>query len=90
MSAADDAQHAMQGSRPRRSLPPAVKHFVGEPLLPFLLLAGPVRRLRLLRPRLGATAASTAIRLTPDDVLQQYVFFQIAMVPHPEQEFAHA
>ena len=75
-SVPDEARHAHQ-SRLRRSAVAAVKRWLREPLLHFLLLGVALFVANgYFEPRVGAADASKEIRLTPDELLQLAAYFQ--------------
>jgi hypothetical protein len=76
LSVADEARPTHQ-SRLRRPAGAAMKRWLREPLLHFLLLGGALFvAYSHLEPRVGAADASKQIRLTPDELLQLAAYFQ--------------
>ncbi len=76
LSVADEARRAHQW-RLRRSAGAAVKRWLREPLLHFLLLGAALFvAYGYFEPRVGVADASKQIRLTPDELLQLAAYFQ--------------
>jgi peptidyl-prolyl cis-trans isomerase C len=73
---AGQAQPAVQAPRRRRFFPPAVKRWLREPLLHFLVIGGALFVAYALFVNRGGTETSKQIQLTPDELLQLTMYFQ--------------
>lgn len=74
---ADEAQHAAERLLLGRSLVPAVKRWLGEPLIHFLLIGALLFAAdHFMQPTLGVAPASKHIQLSLDDLGQLVMLFQ--------------
>ena len=77
MSAAAEAEHAMQRSLFRRAFFPVAKRWLREPLVHFLLIGALLFAAdRYVQPVSGGSPSSKQIQLSLDDIRQMVILFQ--------------
>ena len=89
--AANEAQHARQGSLLRRSFLPPVRRWLREPLIHFVLIGAFLFAAdRYFQPVSGGTPSSKQIHLSLDDLSQMVILFQSQWRREPTtQELQH-